>query len=704
MSDPKVQDDKLVDGKAPGPIEMMAGDTILPMPDDLAAEKSGWQPDGEEKKVWSQFRRRKQALLNSRYNVYGFNIDAQMRRWDRLYFRRQADIPASELDPNQRPLAINHAYGKIQTALGILIDSNPEYILEEDNPRYSANRAFLKALAEKSFRNTNSLGQFKLSVFNSAKRGWFIGRTFNRRLFNDARFLKSIDNKGKKHYMTRTVTKVDDVAYMNLSNYNAWVDEQTMPEDFFSTRDWMWRELWYIDDLKRTFPKVDFPNMKYVKAGGDTRENIQGVFTRNAVSNKTGTSPIASKRGMTEVFFYENQYSDQFIIEANGVMIVWEPLPQNNKRLSCVYGPWHLRGDDTIYGLGIIEEMENDEELVDRILNMDMRQLLLTISPMGFFSGTEDMEDENIRITPGIMRRTLNPQNVTWLQVPQGNTAGLEKIQWLEQKQDEKTGINDTIDGSSGDSQPNMTAFQAGIEREAGLKRLRLPLKSLQYALQWEFNNRVSLIQQVYSDFTVEHLEGKDEIFKYLDEIKADPQYFQIENEGEVGKEKFWALRYRTASLNVEKTDDGKFIESETQKFFPIKPEYLEFTGFISVDESSLLTTSEALDQANTLRMVNMLVPLLQGQMQVNAKIAKQLCISFNKDQKDWLPDDWVKYLATGQMPQANGPVSPATAALNATAANQPPNNSAPPTNVVPPTQLQNGPDESAINGKAFTT
>lgn len=695
MANKKVQDDTITsDTYIPGAVEMMSGDNVLAQPDNLAAEKAGYSPSGEELKVYSQWRRRKQALLNSRFNVYGLNIDAEMRRFDKKYFRRSADIPASELDANQRPLAINNAFGKIQTALGILIDTDPKYILEEDNPKYSANRAFLKALGEKSFRNTNSLGQLKLSVFNNAKRGWFVGRTFNRRLFHDARFLKSVDNNGKRKYMTRLVSKCDDVAYMNLNNYNAWLDEQTRPEDFYSTRDWMWREVWYIDDIKRTFPKKEFPNMKYVRAGGDTRESIQGVYTRNAVSNKTGVSPIANKRGMTEVFFYENQFSDTFIVEVNGVMIVWEPLPQNNKRLSCSYGLWHLRGDDTPYGIGIVEEMENDEELVDRVLNMDMRQLLLTISPMGFYSGAEEMEDENIRITPGIMRRTLDPQKITWLQIPQGNESGMNRIEWLEKKQDDKTGIVPSIQGTTQQiSSP--TAFQVGVDREAGLKRLTLPLKSIQYALVNEFNNRISLIQQVYSDFTVEHLTSQDEINDYLDEVKANPEFFFIENENQGGKEKFWAFRYKMASLNVEKGENGQFIESETSTFFPIKPEYLEFTGFISVDSNSLLTTSEALEQANTLRFVNMLIPLLSGQMQLNAKIAKQMCIAFNKEPKNWLPQEWLDFLARKTLP----PPTPGGMSLNGPGGA--PITQAP--TAVPSNQITNLPNESNIEGSAFT-
>lgn len=692
----KVQDDVLLDPPAAGPIDVMADDKLLAEPEDRVAKKSGWTPKGEEMKIWNQWRRRKQALLQSRNNVYGLNIDSEMRRFDKEYFRKAADIPASELDANQRPLAINNAFGKLQTALGILIDADPKYILEEDNPKYSANREFLRALAEKSFRNTNSLGQFKLSVFNSAKRGWFIGRTYNRRIYNDARFLKSIDKNGKRKYETKRVTKMDDVAYMNLNNYNAWLDEQTKPEDFLSTRDWMWREVWYIDDLKRAFPKEEFPNMEFVSAGGNTQESIQGMYTRGA-SDRSGVSPQANKKGMVEVFFYENQYSDRFIVEANNVMIVAEPLPQNNKRLSCVYGSWHLRGDDTVYGMGIIEEMENDEQLVDRILNMSMRQLLLTISPMGFYSGTEDFEDENIKISPGILRRTLNPKDVNWLQVPQGNSTGQEAITWIEQKQDDKTGITPTLEGSDPEA-GDQTAFQVGVNREAGLKRLKIPLKSLQYALQQEFYNRISLIQQVYSDFEVEHLASQEEIHDYLDEVNADKDFFFIENEGQPGEEKFYAKRYRMASLNVEKSEKGDFIESETSKFFAVKPEYLSFTGFVSVDETSLLVNSEALEQANTLRMVNMLSPLLQGQPQINAKLAKQLLIAFNKDPKKWLPQDWLDLLAGKVKPNTAPAIQKAGPGMDPAA------DPSGAQTLVPPNQVQTVPNESALNGKAFTT
>lgn len=620
--------------------------------------KEGYNPSGEEKKVFNQFALRKTALQNSRKNVYGFDIDEKMREWDNKYFRRQADIPASELDANQRPLALNNAFGKVQTALGTLIDKNPKYTLEEDHPKYTKYRELLKALGEKSFRKTNSLGQLKLSVFNQAKRGWFIGRTFNRSLVYDQKFLTSIDSKGRKAYETRKVTKLDDIAYMNLSNYNAWIDEQTKPDDFWSTRDWLWREVWHIDDVRNIFPEKEFPNMAYVAPGGDTSSTFESGHVQIGESSSTG---IQDKRDMVEMFFYENQFDDQFIIEINGVMVVWEPLPQNHKRLSCTYGYWHLRGDDTPYGIGIVEEMENNEELVDRIANMDMRQLLVSIAPMGFYTGTEDMEDDNMKITPGVMRRTLNPQDITWLPIPNGNQRGMERTEWLEKKQEDVTGISKLLEG--GDAQTDTgTAFEASVRREAALKRLRLPLKSIQYALEWEFNNRVALIQQTYSQYQVEKIVGQEQINEFLDEVKADKDFYNIVNEGEPGKEEFYAKKYPLVSLSLEQSEDGSYIETEHNNFFHIKPEMLAFQGIASVDMTSLLITSEELEKADVIRLSTILAPLFAGPMETNAKLAKQIVIANNKTPDKWLPDAWLDFLA-GKKPEGPGgqPGQPAT-------------------------------------------
>jgi len=618
---------------------------VKPLKPEPASVK-GYVPEGDELKVFDQYKGRKNELLNSRRNVYGIDIDQKMRDLDKQYFNREADIPASELDPDQKPVAINNAFGKVQAALGILIDRNPEITVEESSPKYSANRELIKGLAKSSWKNTNSLGQLKLSIFNQAKRGWFVGRTYHMKLKHDARFVESVikDEKTGKEtikYETKQITKVDDISYMNLNNFNVWLDEQTLPENFYSTRDWMWREVLYIDDLKKMFPESEYPNMKYVKSGGNTQDTINGSSDKTQAQANSSNEGKATKVGMTEVFFYENQYDDWFIVEINGVMVVWEPLPQNSKRLSCVYGYWNLRGAESIYGIGLVEAMERDESMIDRIMNMSMRQLLMTISPPGFYTGTEDPEDETLKYKAGTLTRTLDPKNIQFLNIPEGNKDGREWIDWTENKEDQRTGVTKTLEGE--DSQGKSTAFETGVNREAGLKRLRLPLKSIQYALEWEYRNRIDLIKQVYSEFQVEHIADEEDVMNYLDEVGADPDYYFIENEGVAGKEKFYKNDYREIQMNVEQDEEGDFVETEDKKFFKIKPEMLSFEGDVIVDAQSILIQSEELEKADTLRMANIIIPLIaEGDPAKIGRPVKQLLLGFNKDPRKWLPDDWI--------------------------------------------------------------
>lgn len=636
---------------------------VKPLDDKRKAKKAGYSPDGDEAKVYKQFTDRKQELLKSRSNVMGHNIDDQMRQWDRKYFDRTADIPASELDPNQKPVAMINAFGKVQAALSILVDRNPEIVLHERNPRYTATRELMKGLAVASWQNTNSLGQFKLSIFNCAKRGWFAGRTFNKKLVHNAKFLESVDDDGKKTWAEKTITKMDDVAYYNINNFNVWIDEQAVPDDFYSARDGMWREVWHIDDIRRMFPVSEYPNMQYVSAGGDTSEVRGGVSSNSTSTPSTGNSSRQSKRGMTEIYFYENQFDDWFIAEINGVMVAWEPLPQNSKRLSLLWGYWNLRSAETIYGVGIVEEMEKDEQVIDRILNMSLRQLLMTISPPGFYTGPEEPEDENIKYQAGVLRRMQNPELIKFLEIPEGNQTGQKWIEYIRDHQDRITGITDTLEGQTSDQARDATAFQVGVDREAALQRLRLPLKQFQSALEWEFNNRIPLIQQIYSDFTVEHLESQEDINAYLKEINQDPEYYYIENEGQAGVEKFFKKGYRQVELSLEQDEKGNFVPSENKKFFHIKPEDLVFEGSVTIDTGSLLVQSDELEKADVLQMSNIIIPLILGQgpqapgdPKVIGKPVKQILQAFDYDPKKWLPDAWLQELY--QEPMDLGPLN----------------------------------------------
>ena len=287
-------------------------------------------PQGDEKKVYDEYLVRKAELLKSRDNVHGININDQMRGFDTKYFNRQANIPASELDADQQPVAINNAFGKIQTALSILIVHNPNFLLDERLMKFSANRELIRGLLKKSWQRTDSLFQFILFVFNMAKRGWAVGRTYHKLIEHKARFRKEetidpVTGEKKVTWDEKKIKKSDDVAFVNMDNHNCWIDEEARPFDFFSARDDMWREVWHIDKVRATFPEDEFPNMKYVKEGGNVSERVEGGDTQ-------ATQQREQKKGMVELYFYEHQFDDRFIVEINKVMVVWEPLPQNNKR------------------------------------------------------------------------------------------------------------------------------------------------------------------------------------------------------------------------------------------------------------------------------------------------------------------------------------------------------------------------------------
>lgn len=611
---------------------------------EVKTEDVGYNPSGNERMVWEQYSDRKAELLASRNDVHGEDLDQRMIDMDKLYFNRDAMIAASKLDINQSPVAINNAFGKVQTALGVIIDRDPDIELEAGSQLYVANTELMRALSKKSWQRTDSLEQFKLLVFNTAKRGWGIGRTYNKVVSHTARVNTGTDND--KTFEETTITKLDDVAYETLDNHNAWVDRAAKPYDMYSIRDWMYRKVWHIDDVRRMFPENEYPNMKFVSGSDNVPEKPDDSGnTTTSNNNNAATSSNDPKKNQVELLFYENQYDDWFIVEINGVMVVWEPLPQNHKRLSLVLTQWALRSAETIYGIGIIEAMERNEEIIDRILNMNLRQLVMSINPPGFYQGTDNLEDEDIEYEAGTLKKTINPSDIKFLQVPPMKREGFEVMDFFDGKNDETTGVSKNIEGFG----KSNTAFEAGTNREASLRRLRIPIKSLQYALTWETQNRIDLIRQIYSIPTVKRIVDKELIQAYLLEVNKDREFYFIENEGEAGEEQFFANEFRELNLNVDQDDTGNFIEADSPKFFKISPKALAWEGDIHVKMDSILMQSKELEKADTIQMANIVIPMIQtNDAASNLKPAREVLLAFGKDPRRWFPDEWITQMDTG--------------------------------------------------------
>ena len=97
--------------------EGTTGDNLNPLPEEKVRDNA-YSPTDVEKKVYDQYPRRKGKLQSSRSTASGLNLDTQMRRRDKNYFNREADIPQRNLTSTRTDLHQPRVH-EIQTALGI---------------------------------------------------------------------------------------------------------------------------------------------------------------------------------------------------------------------------------------------------------------------------------------------------------------------------------------------------------------------------------------------------------------------------------------------------------------------------------------------------------------------------------------------------------------------------------------------------------
>src|SRR3990167_3451432 len=129
------------------------------------------------------------------------------------------------------------------------------------------------------------------------------------------------------------------------------------------------------------------------------------------------------EKNLVEIYFYENRLKDLFMVVANGVPVVIEPLPVSDasgvKKLSCWLALWTLRHDECPYGIGIYEAIRYDQALLDRIRNQSIDQLTLSIYKMFFYQGTQALKDTgDLVISQGVGKQVLDPKNIQFLEVP----------------------------------------------------------------------------------------------------------------------------------------------------------------------------------------------------------------------------------------------------------------------------------------------
>lgn len=552
-------------------------------------------------------------------------------------------------------------YTKIQTGLSVLVDSNPEGVFIPEDDKYEESTIIHKDLHRTSWEKAFSKEQLKQFVLNLAKLGFAVARTYPLNLRRIVRDLDQYDPKdrSKTKYKYREQIDFDGVFRENLDPRFCWFDPLAKPNNPLSGSDWYYEMNYTADRFQAEFGDYDYAKHilpTSIKPDG-TQEEEQNVEGGN----------------LYRMGFYENRDRDWYAVKANGVWIcVNDPLPAEHKQLSCWYTHWSLRDETTIYGIGLFEILRYDQELKDQIRNMTIDQLVLSIYKFWLYSGTNQPDGAGvIKVTPGVGKQIADTKNIQFVDIPGPGAESAAFMDRLDADMEEASAITKPLQGEA----IGKTAYESQSARQESLKRLRLPLENIAFALAIDAYLTVSLNEQILSVPEVIALEDEDVIKQYLQEISNDPDLYESYTDEEAGRVVFNALVPKKIQLGLETDAKGQLVKSENQRFFRVRPSKLPWNGTIRIRPQSIITPSVELDKQMDLELFNLVLPIFtaslmpspDGSVSVNQqyvavtiKPVKQIMKRYEKDPADWMPDAWLNPPA----PQAPAlPPGPAGAA-----------------------------------------
>lgn len=540
---------------------------------------------------------------------------------------------------------------KIMSAMAVIIDKNPEAVLTAMTKKYEGTSALIHAVWKRSWEITNSKENLKLFVLNLCKYGWSAGRTYPKIVKYTKSILEESDGDDKK-YIEEERILYNDLCRETLDPRYVWIDEMTLPYNPLSMNDWYYEvELGY-DAAKAEYGK--YPNFeKYV----NKTTSSKGSSTDDDNLKRDPTEEPEKKRDdIVRLGFYENRLKDIFVIRdcTNKAVIYNAPLPNDDGMLSLWHTMWILRSSTSPYGISLWEIIRNDKQLYDKLSNMTMDQLVISIYKMFFFTGTSTtLGDGKIRIKPGYGKQIING-DVKFLEVKGPGQESWEGLRYTKSRADDNSGITPTLEGEV----TGKTLGEIIQAKEQSMKRLKLPLENISDAIEQDAYISISWASQIYSTPEIKEFTTINQIAAYEEEnqIKAGGVYEQFdENEeqqfDEVGNPipqdptGYKAAFYPQLALHLEDSE-GKLEESKDSKFFQvgdkIKSSMLKWKGIFRVMPRSILAPSLELEKMRKMELFNIIVPLLGMPKELYGKSVNQIIKVNEEDPEDWLPDAWL--------------------------------------------------------------
>lgn len=520
---------------------------------------------------------------------------------------------------------------KIQTALAIIVDNDPKGLLVPMKKKYEATTALAESLWKRNWSITDAKQKYKLFVFNMFKYGWAPIRVHPQIIKYNKSVLTEVDteNPDKNVYEDKEIVWFNDVNRTVLDPYRTWIDEQTRPYDNYSMND-----CYYEIDYSYEQARVEFGKYK----------NFDSVSPNSRVVDEKDTSDTARKDIVT-IGFYQNRLLDMYVIYVpkSKIVLYSSPLPNDDGLIDLVHAPLMLRDASSPYGVSVWQIIKQDKQLYDKMNNMTMDQLVLSIMKFGFHTGTNaKIGDGHIAIEPGVSHNLINGE-FKWMEIPGPGEDSWRGLSHIREAMDDSSGITPTLQGETTAG----TLGQSQIEQETSLKRLKTPIENISYAIENDAYLTLSWTSQILSTPELKEFADENERLDYEEENGVSSQENIQPETDDYGDPlgKIQSLYYPEIALHLEDSD-GQLTESKESRFFQIgsdiDPNQLKWKGIFRVVPKSLIGTSETIIRMTKLEMTDRLLPLMQMPPELAMKIAIQIVKVHEEDPEDWIPDVWL--------------------------------------------------------------
>lgn len=548
---------------------------------------------------------------------------------------------------------------KVQTALSILIDQNPEAIFKATSEKYEKRNNIAKALYKRNWDLNISIETLKLFVFDLAKYGWAVGHTLPRKIERDKEILEEIDSENPENnkYRKIKIVEFDDVYREKLDPYRTWIDDKANLSDRFSVNDWYYEKDFSKDDFKR-----EFGNYKHAdavtfaplpKTGGDDTGDNGGESSEQDI-----------KQEMVTVGFYENKSKDLYAIRIKdqGIVLYYSPLPNDDGKLTLWWTYWVERDPRTIYGIGLYELLKHNKVLYDRLKNMTVDQLVMAIYPMLFYTG-KPMDGENeMKISPSKMIQKQAGTTIDQISIKYDG-RGWDGVERVSTDIDNDTGITPTLEGEIA----GKTLGETLHAKDSALKRLNIPLLNIAKAIEQDAYITLSWMNQIYSIPEVKEFADMRELEEYEKEIgkKASGVYGEVDEAGQFGG-KVEGEFLPELDLGLEEDREGVLEESAERRFFQLGSdklplESIKWEGKIHIKARSIVSPNPELERQRKLELFNLVFPAVQmivqymGMGDIESALAlykpvKEILEIQDEEPNDWLPTKLVEYSENPEM------------------------------------------------------